>query len=168
METMSTKRDHFTILKKQMEQGGKYEVSYTSCAHDFGDIDINKATYMLVTDLETMNTKSFKLLKNYKHMDINWVYSKLNPKNTYLKIYRLVYDFLHKNGYTGIAVYPTSYGIGVDTFCNNKEFKNRNEMIQGLLKKHNLAYSVEYSDAGWVYRYRISKSKDNINRLKSL
>ena len=40
--------------------------------------------------------------------------------------------------------------------------------VEVLLEELGIEYSNEYSDAGWVFRYKIFKSKQNLARIESL
>lgn len=66
-------------------------------------------------------------------------------------------------GYSGIgAVYPTTYGIGVWLFFNWRAKENIAE-VEAILKRNNVEYYNEYSDARYVYRFKISKKHANID-----
>lgn len=63
-------------------------------------------------------------------------------------------------------VYPTTYGIGVWVIYNwhlDDDLKYMDE----LMKKVGLEYSNEYSLAKWVFRYKISKKRDNLQKLET-
>ncbi len=66
---------------------------------------------------------------------------------------------------TGLAnncfIYPTTYGIGVWVFYNWYASENIAQ-VEKILKRNNVEYYNEYSDAGWVYRFKISKKQANI------
>lgn len=67
----------------------------------------------------------------------------------------------------GYAFYPTTYGIGVERLFvvdANKDI----ERLQLFLQASRIEFRTEYSDARWVYRFVISKSKENIEKIKSL
>lgn len=64
-----------------------------------------------------------------------------------------------------INVYATTYGIGI--FCLfNSEKSDMRDVIESILKKYDIEYTNEYSDAHLVYRYKISKAKHNIEKFK--
>lgn len=63
-------------------------------------------------------------------------------------------------------IYPTTYGIGVWVFYNwhlDEDLKYMDE----LMKKIDLEYYNEYSLAKWVFRYKISKKRDNLKKLET-
>lgn len=66
-------------------------------------------------------------------------------------------------------VYYTSYGIGYDCFMKSQQkFNTDIEMIANKLNEYGIKYSEEFSDARWVYRFRISTSNENLNKIKAL
>ena len=69
---------------------------------------------------------------------------------------------LKENGLSGtFNVYPTTYGIGVwviYNWCAQDDI----DKVTKILDERGIEYYNEYSEAGWVYRYRVSKKADNI------
>lgn len=63
-----------------------------------------------------------------------------------------------------LSSYPTTYGIGIWSFCNRNE-KEIRTIIDEVLNTNNIVYTTEYSQAGYVYRYKISKSAENISKI---
>ena len=59
------------------------------------------------------------------------------------------------------CVYPTTYGIGVWIFYNWNAQESISK-IESILKQNNIEYKTEYSDARFVYRFKISKKQANI------
>lgn len=75
-----------------------------------------------------------------------------------------VKQLLRANGMRNeINVYPTSYGIGVWVFWWHGD--GWIEKVRKILDNKNVEYYNEYSDARWVYRFKISKRKENIAKL---
>lgn len=69
---------------------------------------------------------------------------------------------LKKNGLTDkFSVYPTTYGIGVWVFYNWNAQEDIDKVTK-ILDERGIEYYNEYSEAGWVYRYKVSKKADNI------
>jgi hypothetical protein len=60
--------------------------------------------------------------------------------------------------------YPTTYGIGLE-YINNFNFKEEQEQLTQMLNDLGVDYSCEYSAAKWVFRYKISKSQANLNKI---
>ena len=74
-------------------------------------------------------------------------------------------NLLNEKGLVGVNSYPTTYGIGVTQFMDSRISK---EKIKNLLDSLGIEYINELSDAEYVYRFRISKSKSNIEKIKKL
>lgn len=69
---------------------------------------------------------------------------------------------LNENGLTDkFSVYPTTYGIGIWVIYNWNA-KEEIEKVTKILDERGIEYYNEYSEAGWVYRYKVSKRADNI------
>ena len=62
------------------------------------------------------------------------------------------------------CVYPTTYGIGVWIFYNFNADKHIEEVEQ-IMKERNIEYYNEYSLHHWVYRFKVSKKRENIERM---
>ena len=63
-------------------------------------------------------------------------------------------------------VYPTTYGIGVWVFFNwdkDECIRRVREVLDGM----NVEYSNEFSDAHYVYRFKISKKTSNRSKVKA-
>ena len=69
---------------------------------------------------------------------------------------------LNENGLTDkFSVYPTTYGIGIWVIFNYSAKEEINKVTK-ILNDREIEYYNEYSEAGWVYRYKVSKKADNI------
>lgn len=75
-------------------------------------------------------------------------------------------ELLKEEGYDKtINVYPTTYGIGV--FILFWWDGNDNiDKVKRILDDRGIEYYNEYSDKKWVYRFKISKCKGNIAKIK--
>jgi hypothetical protein len=76
-------------------------------------------------------------------------------------------ELLNRSGIRFGDVFATSYGIGVLLPYNNKSVEMK-QQISNLLDFHGIKYSTDTSDAGWVFRYRISKTADNIKAMENV
>ena len=63
-----------------------------------------------------------------------------------------------------LSIYPTTYGIGVWIFYNFKAEENIT-YVENILKEKGIEYYNEFSDAHYVYRFKISKKKENLERI---
>ena len=61
-------------------------------------------------------------------------------------------------------IYPTTYGIGVWVFYN-WNLKDDLAYIDKKLKSLGIEYYNEYSEARWVFRYKISKKQANLSKI---
>lgn len=104
-------------------------------------------------------SKWFKTPKN-KEVTFDYIMNKLNQESIYRNLSDL-FSKLCKN----IPVYPTTYGIGVDAFFN-RDMKNEIKFIEDKLKELGIEYRNEFSEAGYVYRFVISKKSVNLERIK--
>jgi hypothetical protein len=72
---------------------------------------------------------------------------------------------LSENGLQNrISIYPTTYGIGVWVFYNWSAKKDI-ERVTAIMEAKGIDYENEYSEAGWVYRYKVSKRADNLAKV---
>lgn len=72
---------------------------------------------------------------------------------------------LRENGISGqFSIYPTTYGIGVWVFYNFHA-KDEIEKVTKILDERGIEYYNEYSEAGWVYRYKVSKKAENLVKV---
>ena len=62
------------------------------------------------------------------------------------------------------SIYPTTYGIGVWLFYNFSADKDI-KYIENILKEKGIEYYNEVSDMRYVYRFKISKKRENLERL---
>lgn len=96
-----------------------------------------------------------------KEVTVEWILSKLDRESSYKNLsqyLRQIFDY-------SISIYPASYGIGVDTFGG---YKASAKKVSEKLEELGLKYRTEFSDAGWVYRFIVSKGSDNMKILESL
>lgn len=84
---------------------------------------------------------------------------------TYGKFAMCMQKLCKERGLTNkFCVYPTTYGIGVWLFYNFNADKHI-EQVEEIMKERNIEYYNEYSDHRWVYRFKVSKKRENIERM---
>lgn len=66
-----------------------------------------------------------------------------------------------------LDAYPSSYGIGV-VAIHNKNLGSEIAKIESKLNELGIVYSTDRSEAGWIYRFKVSKNAHNMNILKNL
>jgi len=139
--------------------------------------DIENASVMVLArekyDSEVENWKfSYEILLPQKKKItfdyiINKIISKHKSNNFYKRMGKYLEKFLINLGFkSGVHVYPSSYGIGVYTLFSN--ITKINEILDKELNKFGIEYETEYSDARWIYRYKIKNTKQNIKRFESM
>jgi hypothetical protein len=113
--------------------------------------------------------KTIKVPKN-KETTIDYILNIINKDNVYQNFCNDFKKLLPEKYKNSVDVYPTSYGIGIFVaLCFSKnERENIKKEIELILTKYNIDYKNEYSDAGWVFRYKISKAKENIDKINNI
>lgn len=107
--------------------------------------------------------KSILLPKDQEKITVEWVSEKIN---SYLNNpSKKLYTAFKKLGLRG-NIYYTSFGFSYDCFMKNQEtFDKETAVLRQALDQMGIAYSNEFSDAAWVYRFRISQSKENLLKI---
>lgn len=133
--------------------------------------DVNKAVeihigFELDEKGEPTNYISKSIKATKKEMTIDYIVDKINSNQIY-KSFVIHFNKLLKP--LNVSAYATTYGIGIFNVLNTK---NQNISIETeinkLLDNLEISYSNEFSYARWVYRYKISKSKENIERINKI
>ena len=160
------------VLDKNLEsQLKELNISFTLYDNFFNDTtNHDEAVEISIVDMsEGFDMYNFKLPKK-KEVNFEWVMNKLNTEKTFQNFTESFKKLLSLKGYNNsINAYPTSYGIGVFVFMNYRENTNQIKSdIESVLAEHGIEYTEGVSDAGWVFRYRISKSKENISRISEI
>jgi len=84
---------------------------------------------------------------------------------TYGKFAMCMQRLCKERGLTNkFCVYPTTYGIGVWLFYNFNSDKHITQ-VEEIMKERGIEYYNEYSDKRWVYRFKVSKKRENIERM---
>ncbi|MFK5893595.1 MAG: hypothetical protein QM504_10275 [Pseudomonadota bacterium] len=114
-----------------------------------------------------LTLESFALPKK-KLVDLAWIMSKLNTNVLFSSFTKSFRSILSSAGIgQSLTLYPTSYGFGFSVLFRHRN--NASEYIEKLcsfLDESDIKYKTEYSDARWVFRIVISKSKVNMQQLK--
>jgi len=110
--------------------------------------------------------KTIKLPKK-KQVDVRFILDKINSESVYKSFADEFSKLLKKkfNIGNGLSVYPTTYGIGIFVLFNHNA-RDTKRKIDELLNELGIEYYNEFSDAKYVYRYKISKKKENIDKIK--
>lgn len=141
-------------------------------AYWFGDNNANEVSINNATELHLMweddkgfgSRKTIKATK--KELTFDYIMSKINNDKTFVDFTTYFNKLINKYG---LSAYPTSYGIGIFVAVGNRsDIANKKTEVEKLLNKFKINYKTEYSDAGWVFRYKISKTSDNLSIIKKL
>ena len=95
--------------------------------------------------------------------------AKVEKENTtdYGRFSAVVQQLINKSELrNSFLVYPTNYGIGLWAIYN-WNFDEQAKQIENVLENIGISYSTEYSDARWVFRYKLSKTAENKAVLES-
>lgn len=140
----------------------------------FGDTNANEVSIEKATELNISwvdengcaNRRTIKSLKS--EITFDFIMTKINTDKDKIFIDFVKY-FNKLISKEGLSAYPTTYGIGVFVAVGLKSnIDEQKTKVEKLLTKLKIKYSTEYSEAGWVFRYKISKSKENIEIIKNL
>lgn len=99
-----------------------------------------------------------------KEVTFDYIINKISTDKIFINLASTFQKLVNK---TNINVYATTYGIGVWT-AYNKYAKEEAIEIESILKKYDIKYTTEYSEIRWVYRFKISKSKENIDKFQKI
>ncbi len=107
--------------------------------------------------------KTIKATK--KETTVEYVLDKINADKTFKNFSSEFNKIISKFGFNA---YPTSYGIGVFVAVSLRNSAQiTRDKIESTLNGIGVKFTTEYSDAGWVFRYKISKSADNIQIIQN-
>lgn len=144
---------------KRIEELGYYVWGRTGFRDTDSGLSYKDAEYIVVAI--NGDIRSFKAPKS-KEVTVEWVTDKLSKESAYKNLRQYLVKLF---GYS-ISVYPASYGIGIDTFLGR--YKDKADIVASKLQELGLKYRNEFSDAGWIYRFIISKASENMKVLESL
>ena len=134
---------------------------------------INKATHISFGWLNIGGDmgyigKTFAIPKRESNQTTEYFLNKLNTDIIYKNFSDEFNKILKAKGMSNYTSYPTSYGIGVFLLGLSKYIDECKGQIESTLNELGIIFNTEYSDAHLVFRYKISKSKNNIERLKQI
>lgn len=96
-----------------------------------------------------------------KEMTLEYIEAKIGNCRAFVSLT----DLLKGIAGNGCSVYPASYGIGVFVPYNGHRLDAIKAGIEKKLTDIGLQFRTEYSEAHYVLRYVISKSKTNLEKL---
>ena len=142
---------------------------YDSC----NEVSVEKANSICIGfskdetgNIDELITKTIKV-PSKKEITTDYIINKLNSDKTYNSFAEYFQKLLGKE--SNMNVYPTTYGIGIFVAIGYRNSIDITKVkISNLLNELGVKYENEYSGAGWVFRYKISKTKENISLIESI
>ena len=98
-----------------------------------------------------------------KEVTLEWILGKINKSSSFVNLSEKLGKMLNIKG---LNVYPTSYGVGMFRLFGLN--KNEVDRIHNFFKTNDIEYSNEYSDARYVFRFKVSKKKENLKKINKL
>jgi hypothetical protein len=142
-----------------------WEVNYYD--NNVNVVPKEKATNISVFRFEPYYESVSIKLPTKMQVTLEWVMNKVNNDKVYKSFAENFSKILKAKGYEGLNAYPTTYGIGVFVGFG-KDIETTKKNVDDLLNSLGIEYSNEYSSAHWVWRYKISKSKENLEKIKNI
>lgn len=141
--------------------------SYNFYDNNLNIVPYNKAEFLHIGftkgDFQYIS-KDIKSTK--KEITLEYILNKINNDKTFKNFSNTFSKLIE---IPGTSIYPTSYGIGVFVaFGFRDKINNIKKSIESKLDLLKLNYTTEYSEGGWVFRYKISKSQKNITIINNL
>jgi len=154
-----------TNLFSQLESEGYTVGFWKDLYNDVNECDKEEAKELLISNYEAVPVLIAKVIKlpKVKTVTFDWLMNKIHAESHFINLAKHCANIV---GNDGITVYPTSYGIGV--FRLFGDVGARIKEIELALEAGDIEYTNEYSEAMYVYRFKISKAMDNIKRLEKL
>ncbi len=130
-------------------------------------------TLVIAADIETNSFLNIRVkTPAKKEVTFDWVVTQvekyLQPDTAYKNLCQKFAKII-KGKNLGTDAYATSYGIGVFAAINIDGCVDAaKQAISNELEAHGIKHTCEASDAGWVFRYKISKSAENIQAIERM
>ena len=151
-------------LDELLKQEG-WTISYWD--KNINDVPKEKAYEMSLFKFDP-NYESIRIkLPSKMEVTFEWIMNKVNKDKVYKSFTENFNKILKQKGLSNINAYPTTYGIGVSVFAG-MHISETKKNIENLLNSLEINYTTEYSDENYVFRYKISKSKENIEKIEKL
>ena len=155
--------NHEPQLIEKLEALGYFAGCWVDVYSDLNECKPEEAKQLLISNFEAGIVGKVVSLPKVKEVTVEYVLNKVNQESTFKNLVDYCTKIVNNNG---ISIYPTSYGIGC--FIVFGRLRDRIEEISKQLTAKGIEFTNEFSDAGYVYRFKISKSAENIEKLKQL
>lgn len=160
-----------TLEKDLLELGYSSVNFYNDFMNETSPENCSEIT-VLTLDGGCFDVKTVRPIPKKKLVDVDYIVDRIEAKNVYASFSNDFKKLLlseYPQFKNSINVYPTTYGIGVFVaFGLRDQLKETLTKIETLLNKYGINFSTGRSDAGYVFRFLISKKKENINKIKAL
>tara|TARA_Y100000310_G_scaffold307455_1_gene349542 strand:+ start:980 stop:1390 length:411 start_codon:yes stop_codon:yes gene_type:complete len=128
---------------------------------------LKENNFLGYTENNTLNIvkpifKTIKLPKNKDLITFEWINNKIN-QNNYKNLTNNFKKLIKKHNLS-FNVYSTTYGIGVFNVMSIENIK----ILKDYLDLNKIKYKTEYSSKNWVFRFKISKNKENLNKIDNI
>jgi hypothetical protein len=153
-----------TNLEELLKQEG-FQVSYYD--KNVNEMPKEKAEVISLTKWSPYYENFTLKLPSKMEVTFEWIMNKLSNDKIYKSFAENFNKILKAKGYSNLNAYPTTYGIGVFVGFGRGIDETKTQ-IEELLNSLGIEYTTEYSEGGWVFRYRISKSKENIAKINEI
>lgn len=132
-------------------------------------LTLEKMSYLEILGFNENNEYicvKFKTPKT-KEIIVSYLFDKVNKYLGQEQAYKNL-SAIFKKLLPSYNFYETTYGVGMEAlFLTHEQVLKRAEPLLKLLNKLAIEYNTEYSGANWVYRFKISKSKDNLEKINN-
>lgn len=156
-------------LEEKLADAG-YKV-YAWQDNNLYDVPKEKATLLSISTIPyDFYTRYLIKLPSKKMVDFDYIMSAIAKKDRvdsfYINLSKYMQKIMGSNA-SALDIYPTSYGIGVVSVYNRK-ITSDIQGVKDMMDKLGLQYSNEYSEGGWVYRFKVSKNAKNMSILNGM
>jgi len=152
-------------LVKNLESKGYVVGFWINIFRDDNECQIERAKQILVSNFEEGIVAKLVYVPKIKEVTVEWVIGKVTQESDYKSLANYCRKLVTGKG---LVMYPASYGIGFFILFGEKTIHESAKLLEVVLDKAGIEYKTEFSDARWVYRFKISKSKENIEKLRLL
>jgi len=102
--------------------------------------------------------RTYKIPKKESNLTPDWILKKISDFD--VSHYKSLSNEMKKLNLNYGRVYPTSYGLGYTLVGQDiKEFEKEAKMIADFLEQKGYKFKNEFSEKGWVYRFKIRKNQ---------
>ena len=102
--------------------------------------------------------RTYKIPKKESNLTPDWILKKISDFD--VSHYKSLSNEMKKLNLNYGRVYPTSYGLGYTLVGQDiKEFEKEAKMIADFLEQKGYKFKNEFSEKGWVYRFKVRKTQ---------